>query len=391
VRLTAYYLCISGGGALGGLFVGIVAPQIFSGYYELPFGWAACWVLFTWVCLRDPGSLLRRRGVRTALVVAVAGIVVTLGMLTARESRPDTEPLLYQKRNFFGILRVTELRDQDSIPRMHRLMSGTTIHGAQSLHPKTRFQAITYYGSSTGIGFVMARREPAPMHVGIIGLGVGTLAAYGRAGDRYQFYEIDPDVIRIAENEDYFSYLANSPAQLELIPGDGRLSLENQLHEEGPHSFDLLVLDAFSSDSIPVHLLTAEAVELYTQHLKPDGVLAVHVTNRHLSLTPLVFRLAAEFAMRAVVISNQRFPRYFQQSANWLILSKNASYLDSLLFGVQEAAFERDPRVPDVTFAYPKEESVIDAPLWTDDYSDLFSVLRSRELSSDGGVAKTHD
>jgi hypothetical protein len=380
-RLTAYYLCISGGGALGGLFVGIAAPQVFSGYYELPFGWAACWVLFTWTCLRDPGPLLRRRSVRTALVVTVAGVVVTLGMLTARDSRPDTDHLLYQKRNFFSILRVTELRGKDKTPRMHRLKSGTTVHGAQPLHPKFQLQPTTYYGSDTGIGFVMAQREAAPMHVGVIGLGIGTLAAYGRAGDHYQFYEIDPDVIRIAEDEGYFSYLANSPAQVELIPGDGRLSLESQLHESGPQRFDLLVLDAFSSDAIPVHLLTVEAFKLYTQHLKPDGVLAVHITNRHLNLAPLVFGLAAEFEMRAAVISNPKSVRHFQQSASWVILSKNASYLDSLLLRVQEAEARRDLQPLGIAFGFPAEERVIDAPLWTDDYSDLFSVLRSRKLS----------
>jgi hypothetical protein len=378
-RLTLYYLCISGGGALGGLLVGIAAPHLLSDYYELPLGWVACWALITWACLRDPGPLLSRSEVRTALVVVGAGIIVTLGVMTALDSEPEKGTLVYQKRNFFSILRVIEFRGPDSTPYVRRLKNGTTSHGGQALFPGARTQPTTYYGITTGNGLVMAERKAAPMHVGVIGLGVGTLAAYGRAGDQYRFYEIDPDVIAIAENEDYFSFLADSPANSELIAGDGRLSLETELHEGGSHSFDLLVLDAFSSDTIPVHLLTVEAFELYNQHLKPDGVLAVHVTNRHFEIDPLIARLGAKFAMHPIVIGTSLFDPHFQYPADWVILSKNASDLDSLLLRVQDTQAKEGLKALGLTVSFPIEE--IDTPLWTDDYSDLFSVLKSSELS----------
>jgi spermidine synthase len=384
-RLTAYYLCISGGGALGGLFVAIVAPRFFPEYYELPFGWLACLLLSTLAFLRTPGLLLQQRGVRRVLASVVGLAVVTLGVLTVRVTdtlyastgNDITEArLLNQERNFFGIMRVLDVWPDN--PDLHHvaLKHGTTNHGSQFQRPDLRRVPVSYFGTYTGVGMVMHERPEAPMHVGIIGLGAGTLAAYGREGDRYQFYEIDPDVIRIARDEGYFSYLVDSRAAIRIVTGDARLSLKRQLREGGPQNFDLFIVDAFSSDSIPVHLITLEAMELYVQHLKSNGVLVLHISNRNLGLSPLIFRLAAELGMRAVRIANAPFPRRRQSSAEWMILSKDAAYIESFPPVAEQMRTLLKLKPKALTVTDPDGVNLTDAPLWTDDYSDLFSVLK---------------
>jgi hypothetical protein len=384
-RLTAYYLCVSGGGALGGLFVAIAAPRIFSEYYELPFGWLACLLVSTLACLRTPGPLLRKRGARRALVSVVALAVVALSVLAVRVTDTlyavaqggDTEArLLDQARNFFSILRVLDVSPDD--PNLHKvvLKHGTTSHGSQFQRPDLRRVPVSYFGVYTGVGMMMNERPETPVHVGVIGLGAGILAAYGREEDRYQFYEIDPDVIRIARDAGYFSYLADSRAAIQIIAGDARLSLERQLREGGSQNFDLFIVDAFSSDSIPVHLITLEAMELYVQHLKPNGVLVVHISNLNLDLSPLVFRLAAELGMRAVRITNMPFPRHRQASAKWMILSRDAAYIESFPPIAEQIRTTLRVKPKALTVTYPDELDLTDAPLWTDDYSDLLSVLK---------------
>jgi hypothetical protein len=214
------------------------------------------------------------------------------------------------------------------------------------------------------------------MHVGIIGLGAGTLAAYGRSGDRYQFYEIDPDVIQIARNDDFFSYLSDSRAAIQVVAGDARLSLERQLRDGGSQDFDLFIIDAFSSDSLPVHLITLEAMRLYLQHLKSDGVLAMHISNVNLDLAPLVFRIAAELGMHAAKIENQAFKRRLHSSADWMILSKDAAYIESFSPIGEKFRAMLKVRPIGLTVHTAGDLDLTDAPLWTDDYSDLLSVLQ---------------
>ncbi len=396
-RLTTYYLCISGGGALGGLFVAIVAPLIFSEYYELPFGWLACLLLSTWACLRNPGPLLKKRGARRALAGVVALAAVTLSVLAVRATDApyavtqsgDTEArLLDQTRNFFSILRVLDVFPNDPKLRHTVLKHGTTNHGSQFHRPDLRRVPVEYFGNYTGMGILMHGRPETPMHVGITGLGAGTLAAYGREGDRYQFYEIDPDVIRIAQDSSFFSYLADSRAAIQIIAGDARLSLERQLREGGSQKFDLFIVDAFSSDSIPVHLITLEAMELYVQHLVPDGVLVVNISNTNLDLSPLVFRLAAELGMRAARIVNMPFPRRHQASAEWMILSRNAGYIESLPPIAEEMRANLKVKPKAITVTYPEKLDLTDAPLWTDDFSDLFSVLKIPNWKRPGSSPK---
>jgi spermidine synthase len=284
--------------------------------------------------------------------------------------------LLYQTRNFFSVVRVVEMLPNE--PELHHVMlkHGTTSHGSQFYRPGLRRVPVSYFGVCTGMGILMHERPKGPIHVGIMGLGAGTLATYGREGDRFQFYEIDPDVIRITRDDGYFSYLADSRASIEIVPGDARLSLEAQLREAGPQNFDMLIMDAFSSDSVPVHLITLEAMQLYLQHLKPNGVLVVHISNVNLDLGPLVFRLAAEIGTHAVRIRNLPFPRRVQSSADWMILSRDADYFESFEPVAERVRGLLDVKSFALTLTYARDVDLSEAPLWTDDYSDLFSVLR---------------
>jgi hypothetical protein len=384
-RLTAYYLCVSGGGALGGMFVAIAAPRVFPDYYELPLGWVAALILFTLACLQNPGKLFAARAVRRVVAVGVLPLLAIVGLSGARTMdrfndagrSPDTESkLLSQKRTFFGILRVIDNFPRELAQRHRVLKHGTTNHGYQLQRPDYIRAPVGYYGAFTGIGMVMSQRSAAPLHVGVVGLGAGVLAAYGIEGDRFHFYEIDPDVIQLARDSGYFRYLSDSRASIEITPGDARLSLEAQLREGGPREFDLLVLDAFSSDSIPVHLLTREALELYLQHLTPGGVLAIHVSNINLELAPLVFRLAEQRGLHAIQIENGPFPRRFQDSATWMVLSRDPDYLDVFPRLAERLCEMLRVSQKGLAVYFPDAESVHDAPLWTDDYSDLYSVIR---------------
>jgi len=207
----------------------------------------------------------------------------------------------------------------------------------------------------------------------VIGLGVGTLAAYARSGDRMVFYEIDPEVVRIASNPEFFSYLSDSSGGVTVKLGDARLSLESELALEGGNEFDVLVLDAFSSDAIPVHLLTREAFDLYSRHLAQDGILAVHVSNRHLNLAPLVMRMGEASGLRGAVIENKDAPLERSRIARWVVFSRELEILQELARAAQTGAPGRR-----IVVGRPPAEQIADAPIWTDDYSNLFGVMRTR-------------
>lgn len=271
-------------------------------------------------------------------------------------------------RNFFGVLRVSDetapnvvlLKDNgqpgsrdDS--RFRRLMNGTITHGLQFLAPARRDQPVSYYEPNSGIGVAFtALASRGPLRVGVIGLGTGTIAAYGRAGDEYKFYEINPLVVRIAQED--FSFLRDSKARIAFELGDARLTLERL----PPQQFDLLAVDAFSSDSIPVHLLTVEAFQLYFRHLRPDGILAVHISNRYLYLEPVVAAAAQKLGKEGVLIESpgDRANEIFL--ARWVLLA-NRGVLQQLP-GVEKAGKP------------PALNSTV--KLWTDSHSSLFAVLK---------------
>jgi spermidine synthase len=204
---------------------------------------------------------------------------------------------LVMKRNFYGTLRVRDVGEGDEA--MRRLMHGVIMHGEQYLSPGRQSEATTYYGATSGIALVLKNLGTEPKRVAIVGLGTGTLAAYGRPGDVYRFYELNSDVIEVAHS--HFTYLSESKAKIETVLGDARLNMER----EPAQSYDLIAIDAFSSDSIPVHLITREALAVYLKHLKPQGVIAFHVTNRFLKLAPVVRAIADEYRLHTVLVSDE--------------------------------------------------------------------------------------
>ncbi len=277
--LTAFYLTVSAGGAVGGLLVAVVAPLVFNAYYELGLALVALAAL---AAVRfAPVNPLARWG-SLAMLLAVAACA-------AYDGASFHKNVLLSERNFYGAIRVKEYGEPGGSFYLRRLVHGVIMHGEQYMEGERRREATTYYMPTSGIGLAIAAAQArGPVKVGVIGLGTGTLAAYGRKGDDFRFYEINPQVVRVARG--LFGYLGDTRARVEVVLGDARLNLER----EPPQGFDVLAVDAFSSDSIPVHLITREALALYQRHMKPGGVIAFHVSNRFLELPPVVGRLARE-------------------------------------------------------------------------------------------------
>jgi spermidine synthase/MFS family permease len=346
-HLTAFYLTVSAGGALGGLLVAVVAPLAFNGYYEL--GLSMIGVAFL-AALRCATLNPVARNMSLAVLMGVSGAAIYDGLRFQEDVR-------LAARNFYGVMRVKEYGVPGQTSHVRRLLHGVIMHGEQYLHPDHSRLVTTYYQHSSGIGAaLLARRErPDALHVGVIGLGTGTLAAYGRKGDRYRFYEINPRVADLAMQA--FSYLEDSEAELELVLGDARLSLER----EPPQQFDILAVDAFSSDAIPVHLITREALALYLRHMKPDGIVAFHVSNRFLELVPVVARLAAENQAHAVVVFEGTGDDDSRTQSDWVLVSRDARALQAR--EIEEVGAE------------PAEDRA-SLRTWTDDYSNLVQILK---------------
>ena len=375
--LTSFYIGVSGGGALGGIFVALIAPRIFSEYLEVQTGYALAGLLLFMLWRKDETSWIGRGqpGWRPLLVVTSGVAALALGVLGSLD---DPEGLLHKERNFFGIHRVIEW--EADVPGRHRhvLRHGTTLHGAQIMTDEYRRRPIAYFGIPTGIGLLMHQRDPERgVKVGIVGMGAGSLAAYARPGDRFRFYEIDPAVIEIAKNQDFFTFLKESRGTVDVVPGDGRLSLEAELRAGPPQGFDILVIDAFSSDAIPFHLLTLEAFRLYHAHLAPGGFLAFHISNRHFDLAPIIYRAGSEIGLTALNLENMAFGIRVSTSAEWVFLSEDFRKLETF---ARRAAQRID------TLGLDKNRiSVRQLPpgkyqkksLWTDDFNSLLDVLGS--------------
>lgn len=372
--LTSYYLWVSAGGALGGLLVGIVAPRWFIDYYEVPVGFAAWWLLVVGLAWKDTRGSLRSgtpRWRRAAALCAASSIAVS--MLASERFR--TSDVIHQERSFFGVLRV--LTSEPGKAPAHVLRHGTTLHGLQFTGPHLRRLPTAYYGFAGGVGLTLqGAAKRGPIRVGVIGLGAGTLAAYGRAGDVYRFYEIDPAVIALARSSEYFTFLGDSHAQIEVVEADGRLALEDEARRREP-GWDVLVVDAFSSDAVPVHLLTREAFALYARRLAPGGVIAIHVSNRHLALTDLSFQLAKQSGLAAAELRTASAPKLTTVPSRWVLLANEARHLERVLGSVASAT--RSLRLPrsHVSLGLPEQFPSNRVPVWTDDYSDLLSILRS--------------
>jgi|KBSMisStaDraftv2_1062788.scaffolds.fasta_scaffold03014_5 SAM-dependent methyltransferase len=342
--LTRFYLMVALGGALGSVLVGVVAPLAFSANFDLAFVLVACALLLLW---RTRGEAL----VFPALAAISLAVTVGCGIWSMVEFYQDT---IYTSRNFYGMLRVQD-SGGDDVDRRRTLVHGTIMHGKQYLHPSFQSEPTSYYTRNSGIGRLIEAMHPrkGSIKVGVIGLGTGTLATYGAKGDVYRFYEINPGVVSVAQRD--FTFLKNSDATIELSLGDARLSLER----EAPQQFDVLAIDAFSSDAIPVHLITREAVEVYLRHMKPDGVIAFHVTNRYLNLVPVVEAIANELGLQALWFDDPGLEP-FGSASSWVLLAKDPARLN-------------DPRLTDPS---SRIETRRDWRVWTDDFNNLVQVLK---------------
>ncbi len=344
--LTGYYLMISLGGAIGGLLVGFVAPKLFSTYYEFGLGLVVTALIAGYVT---------RRVMLIVPVLAMVAAGFTVFHVHAYINMLSNDARV-MSRNFYGTLRVKDFGDETSDTSVRRLMHGVIMHGEQYLSPKRRMEPTTYYGSTSGIGRIInAKRETTnAMRVGVVGLGAGTLAVYGRKGDTYRFYEINPQVIDLARRE--FSFLGGSAAQIETLLGDARLTMER----EPAQRYDVLAIDAFSSDSIPTHLMTQQAMGVYLKNMKPDGVIAFHVTNRFLNLAPVVKRIADEHGLHTVLVVDEADDDDDLAKTDWVLVSRSASAL-------------AHPEISESTF------NIRDIPglrLWTDSFNNLFKILK---------------
>ena len=348
-RLTGYYLMIALGGALGGVFVGAIAPAIFPALYELPLALCATAALAIFVAWRRARPLARA----ARSLVAIAGLVwLAAAGWALYQAIDDARGAILQVRNFYGALQVIDRPATADAPAARRLMHGTIEHGEQIADPARAMEPTTYYSRVSGAGIAIAMlQRRGPLKIGVIGLGAGTLAAYGRAGDDFRFYEIDPQVAEIASHD--FSFLRRSAARTGIVLGDGRLRLE----AEPPQGFDLLVVDAFSGDAIPVHLLTTQAFALYARQVKPHGVIAVHVSNQYLDLAPVVAAAAAP-GKTARLMTNPGDPARDISAANWVLVADAGFFADAAFTGVQAIAMPAN-------FA-----------AWTDDYSNLWRRLK---------------
>lgn len=330
-KMPTFYLLISAGGALGGLLVNFGAPVLFKGYWELPLGVLLFCILFLILGRKNQGEGLRGEILgRVSLTLLAVGVLITLVRLVFTVGG-DVSTSLLTERNFYGVLRVREIGARGAIDHSYQMINGSTVHGEQFLGTGETTVPTVYYGPSSGVGLALSN-YPHPqrgLRIGALGLGAGTIAAYGQAGDLYRFYELNPAVIRLAEGEGgYFTFLQDSPAKVEVVSGDARLSLQREAETGREPPYDVLVVDVFTGDSIPVHLLDEQAFSLYLTRLAPEGLLAVHITNGSLDLVPVVWGLADHFSLQRALIEDPG-DGHFTSASTWVLLSRSAAVLTS--------------------------------------------------------------
>lgn len=340
--LTRFYLMLSLGGALGGITVGLVAPHVLPAYYELGVGLMLCALI--------AAVLWRRRRVGLAASLALAGACAWFLALQIEE---DAAGVRRMQRNFYGTLVTFDAEYGDAHEPVRKLYHGSVKHGEQYLSPSRRREPTTYYGPSSGVGLAIAAAPDAPRRVGLIGLGAGTLATYGRAGDTYRVYEINPQVFELADSE--FSFLADSPACIERVLGDARLALER----EPPQGFDVLAVDAFSGDSVPVHLITSQAMDLYFRHMRPGGIVAFHVTNRFLALAPVVEKIALAQGLHVALVHDEPSAEGLRNT-DWVLVAREPDRLTEGTIGLASSSIKQ----------------IAGLEPWTDDANNLFGVLK---------------
>jgi spermidine synthase len=420
--LTSYFLLVSAGGALGGFLVAVVAPAMLNEYRELQAGFWILSYLLGILCFRDrTRSIPFAVGLGAALATLVVPVLrswfdegesiplellhfyrgnwpwITLGLVAfivclfdvghravLREWQPRMAgfvmlmsvglgamlvvqamhrsgvPLLSSSRNFYGTLKVFDYSADDPERHYHLLLHGATTHGLQFVSEERAMWATTYYGEQSGVGLAIAQLPQTGRRLGLVGLGTGTLASYGRPGDYLRIYEINPAVQQLARTR--FTFLERCPAKVDVIMGDARLSMERETAHGGSQQFDLLALDAFSSDAIPIHLLTKESFAIYLKQLKPDGVLAVHVSNRYLDLRPVVENLAEYFGLGCAVVPDDDEEQWWIYRTTWILVTRNQALLASDKIKDKTEEPEKDARTRHL--------------LWTDDYASLYDIVK---------------
>ena len=359
-QTTLFYLLIAAGGATGTFFIGIACPLLFSANYDLALAFLVTAALALAVLWQD----YAQRALWTTATIGMLVLAIMLHIAYTRDA-------LFLTRNFYGSLRVKQtyhaphqdlaanepqnlpVNQQAAPTRM--FLNGTIQHGTQIFSSALSHTPTTYYATNSGIGLALTLCcNGRPRNIGVIGLGAGTLAAYGQPGDRFRFYELNPAVPPVAQT--LFTYLRDSPAQNTIIPGDGRASLT----KESPQQFDVLVIDAFSGDAIPLHLLTTQAIALYQRHLAPGGILAFHVSNQYVDLAPEITLLAANAHLTPILIDSPANTAEGAYRASWVLVTNNPTFLN-------------DPAVTANTVPIDK---VPGTRLWTDDYSSLVPLLK---------------
>ena len=343
-ELTAFYLMFATGGAIGSFLIGIAFPLLFSSNYDVAISFLATAVAALLVVWPENWS-------QRVLWSAGAAMLIYVLVLLHAAYRLDT---MFAVRNFYATLRVKQTYDADQ-HWVRTLSNGTIQHGTQIFSPKLRRTPTTYYAEDSGVGLAMRYCcGERPRNVGIVGLGAGTIAAYGRPGDRMRFYEINPAVQPIAQH--LFTYLRDSAASITFADGDARDSLT----KEASQHFDVLVVDAFSGDAIPLHLLTIQALEIYKRHLAPGGILAFHISNRHVDLEPAIYLLAQAAGMQARTVHSLEDARQGEFNATWVLMTDNSAFL----------------ALPEIANHTRQTEQRSGLRLWTDDYSTLLALLR---------------
>jgi hypothetical protein len=359
--LTLFYLCIAAGGAMGGAFVSLLAPQLFKGYWEYPIALLA-------TCALALGSVVgSKRKLSRWRLVLLTGLSLALGLMIHALTdavRSDQDWTLRSTRNFHGVLRLVV--HSDSVGPGLLLRHGGLCHGTQYTDDDKREWPTTYYGEQTGIGLAMrfhpdrqaSNQAERALRIGVVGLGAGTMAALGQPGDTIRFYEIDPDIISYAQ--EYFTYTRRSPAAVQIVLGDARLQMERELAIGAAQRFDILAIDAFTSGAIPSHLLTAECMGIYLQHLETDGLLLFHISNKYMDLSPVMRGLAAHTQREIALFETEEIRSKGVFSATWAVLTQNRLFLEQ-------------PDVGSFSDSWPEPER--SPVLWTDGYTSLWRVI----------------
>ena len=352
--LTSFYLSISTGGAIGGVFVALICPIVFTSYVEINIGLTLAYALSLYILILQ-ATRVKTKHKKLAYFITVFFFTISAFIIYQGQFNNVRPKPIYETRNFYGGLRVVEFDRR--LPSRHRkvLLHGRIKHGLQLLQPEKQQTPTTYFTADSGLGVAMKYYDyQGPQHVGIMGLGAGTVATYGQKGDRYRFYELDPDVLNIATH--YFSFLKKSKADVNVVLGDARLSMES----ESPQNFDIIVMDAFTGDAPPVHLLTVEAFDVYLKHLKPNGILALNISNRHIDMGPLIAKIGNLNNMKGVEIVNSGTNNIYESSSTWVLLTRDRQFINH----------------PAVIKAGKKGRTVFkDIRVWTDQYSNLFELL----------------